>query len=173
MTQQTAQLQVTAVRNGSGKKFDHWEMSVDGASCVPASCTVTVTKGNNALINVAISDPNGPTSGPDQILFSSSPLSVPPTNPPEITDLTGQGTTNLSFKDHNLSQGTLKYVLNFNNKVPSIDPIIQNGGGGPPGYTTQPGSPFLPRTTTAFVIELAIAFVLGAIIALAVRRIAR
>lgn len=172
MTQQTAQLQVTAFRNGSGKKFDHWEMSVDGANCVPANCTVTVAKGNNALVNITISDPNGPTSGSDQITFSSSALSVPPTNPAEITNLTGQGTTGLSFKDHNLSQGTLKYVLNFNN-APSIDPIIQNGGGGPPGYTTQPGSPFLPRTTTAFVIDLAIAFVVGAIIALVVRRMAR
>jgi hypothetical protein len=170
MTQQTAELLVTAVRNGSGKKFDHWEMSVGGVACDPPSCTVSVAKGNNALIHIAISDPNAP-GGTNPVVFSSSPLSVPPTNPPEITDLSGQGTTKLTFKDHNLSQGTLKYVLNFDN-APPIDPIIQNGGGGP-GFTTRPGSTFLPRTTTAFVIDLAIAFVVGAIIALVVRRLAR
>jgi|SwirhisoilCB1_FD_contig_31_4427042_length_671_multi_2_in_0_out_0_1 hypothetical protein len=167
MTQQNPQLQVTAVRNPSGKKFDHWEMSVDGSACKPADCTVTVAHGNNAVFKVSVSDPDGPPSGPQQIVFASNSLSVPPTPKVEITNISGQGTTSLSFKDHNLDQGTLKYTLNFNN-APSIDPIIQNGGGGPPGYTTKPG--FLPTTTTAFAIDLLIAFVIGAIVALLVRR---
>jgi hypothetical protein len=170
MTQQTPALEVSAVRNGSGKKFDHWQMSVDGQNCDPPVCTVTVDHGNNALVTIKISDPDGPPSGAQQITFSSNPLSVPPTPHTEITNVTGQGTANLSFKDHNIDAGSLKYTLNFNN-APSIDPIIKNGGGGPPSFHTYPS--YLPTTTTAFVIDLAIAFVLGAVIALVLRRLAR
>lgn len=168
MTQQTPQLQVTAVRSGSGKKFDHWEMSVDGTSCSPPQCTVTVAHGNNAVVTITIADPGAP-SGTQPITFSNSPLTVPPTSHPEITNINGNGTTSLSFMDHNLDVGALKYSLNFDN-APSIDPIIQNGGGGP-GFTRQPS--FLPTTTTAFVIDLGIAFVVGVIVALVVRRLAR
>ena len=165
--QQTPKLVVTVVRNPSGKKFDHWEMSVDGTSCVPAECTVTVDHGNNALITVTIADPNRPATEP-QITFSNNPLTIPPTNQPEIKIISGPGTSPLVFKDHNLDKETLKYTLNFNN-APSIDPIIQNGGGGPPrmAHALIP----LPTTQQQLAIDLGIAFILGIIVALIVRRL--
>ena len=158
---QTAQIQLTANRKGNGQ-FDHWTAAVDNVACSPPDCAVTVSQGNNAAIGVTISDPNG--SGQPPITFSNNPVVAPAGPKPEIHDISGQGTATLSFKDHNWDAGTIKYTLNFNN-APSIDPIIQNGGGGP---GTEVG--FLPTTTTAFAVELLIAFVIGAIFALVARR---
>ena len=161
---QNAQIQLTAHRTGNGQ-FQSWTATANGAACSPPDCTVSVLQGNNAVVGVTISDPQG--SGHPAITFSTNPPAVvaPASPKPEIHDISGQGTATLSFKDHNWDAGTIKYTLNFNN-APSIDPIIQNGGGGP-------GSPmvdFLPTTTTAFAIDLFIAFVIGAIIALVARR---
>lgn len=154
---QTATIQLTA--NWNGPQFDHWDMTLDGKPCVPTACPYSVDHGNNAIFNVSIHDTT------NQITFSSSPLMFPPTWPPEIHHITGQNTQSLQFKDHNWHSGTLKYSFNFN-KAPSIDPIIQNNGGGPGFLAT-----YLPTTTTAFAIDLFIAFVVGMIAALILRRL--
>jgi len=158
-------LQLTVVRNPGGK-FDHWEASSGGQNCVPTACAVTVQHGNSGQVSVTISDPHGPTTGPQQVTFASSPLQLPSMPKPEIHDISPGGTANLSFLDHNWDAGTIKYTLNFNN-APQIDPIIQNTGGGPTGQQN-----FLPTTTGAFALDLAIAFVVGIVVALIVRRLA-
>ena len=160
---QTSQIQLTAHRTGNGQ-FQNWTAAVDNVACSPPDCAVTVQQGNNATIGVTISDPQG--SGQPAITFSNNPVVAPAGPKPEIHDITGQGTATLSFKDHNWDAGTIKYTLNFNN-APSIDPIIQNDGGGP--GMTEVG--FLPTTTTAFAIDLLIAFVIGVIVALIARRL--
>lgn len=165
MSQTQASMQLTVVRNPGGK-FDHWQGTANGQNCVPADCSITVQHGNNGLINIAMSDPHGPTSGPQQVTFSSNPISVPSSAQAEIHDITGAGTANLSFKDHNWKAATIKYTLNFKN-APSVDPIIQNDGGGPSLH-----SAYLPASTSAFAMDLAIAFLLGVIVALIVRRLA-
>lgn len=167
MPEQTLQLTATVYRNGAGQ-FDHWGLS-GGANCTnPASCTLTVAHGNNANITASIADPNGPNSGPQQITFAADPIFVTPAPKAEIKSksLAGQGTTSLSFQDHNWDQGTLNFVLKFNN-APAIDPIIQNGGGGPPLMANS----YLPTTPAAFGADIAIALVIGAIIALVARRL--
>jgi len=158
-------IQLTVVRNPGGK-FDHWDASAGVQNCVPSACTVTVQHGNSGQVSIAISDPHGPTTGPQRVTFSSNPVSLPPMPKTEIHDISGAGTANLSFKDHNWDAGTIKYTLNFNN-APAIDPIIQNTGGGPSVQQN-----FLPTTTGAFALDLAIAFVVGIVVALIVRRLA-
>jgi hypothetical protein len=158
-------IQLTVARNPGGK-FDHWEGSAGGQNCMPSACAVTVQHGNSGQVSIAISDPHGPASGPQQVTFSSNPVSLPATPKAEIHDISPGGTTSLSFKDHNWDSGTIKYTLNFNN-APAIDPIIQNTGGGP---STQ--QDFLPTTIGGFATDLAIAFLLGIVVALIVRRLA-
>ncbi|NUQ18260.1 MAG: hypothetical protein HOP95_07380 [Sphingomonas sp.] len=160
---QTPTIQLTAHRTGNGQ-FQNWTAVTDTGACSPPDCAVTVLQGNNATIGVTISDPQG--SGQPPITFSNNPVVAPAGPKPEIHDIRGQGTATLSFKDHNWDAGTIKYTLNFNN-APPIDPIIQNDGGGPP--TPQVG--FLPTTTTAFAVELAIAVLFGAVLALLFRRL--
>lgn len=167
MTEQSVQLTATAYRNPAGQ-FDHWGLS-GGTNCTtPASCTVPVAHGNNASITVSISDPSGPNSGPQQITFAADPIFVTPAPKAEIksTSLAGQGTTSLSFKDHNWDQDTLNVVLKFNN-APAMDPIIQNGGGGPPNMAVS----YLPTTIAAFGVDMALALVLGVVITLIARRL--
>ena len=165
MSQTQGSIQLTVARNPGGK-FDHWDGTAGGQNCVPSACAVTVQHGNSGQISITISDPHGPTSGPQQVTFSSTPVSLPPMPKAEIHDISGGGTPNLSLKDHNWDAGTIKYTLNFNN-APSIDPIIQNDGGGP---TVRQN--FLPTTTSAFAIDLGIAFLVGIVVALIVRRLA-
>ena len=158
-------IELTVVRNPGGK-FDRWDASSGGKNCVPSACAVTVQHGNSGQVSITISDPHGPTTGPQKVTFASSPLQLPPMPKPEIHDISGGGTANLSFLDHNWNAGTIKYTLQFNN-APAIDPIIQNTGGGP-GVQQN----FLPTTAGAFALDLAIAFVVGIVVALIVRRLA-
>lgn len=163
MSETKPQLQLTAVRIDGA--FNHWTMS-GGTNCSdPATCTVSVANSNNAHITITISDPDRPSSAPP-ITFSQNPMLVPPTE--EIHHLTGKGTATIKFKDHNWDAGSIKYILNFDNAL-SIDPIIQNGGGGPPHRAL--GFISFPTTTQQLVIDLGVAFILGIIVALIVRRL--
>lgn len=167
MTAQPVQLTATVVRNGT--QFDHWTLSGVANCSNPATCTIPVSKGNSADITVNISDPNGPSSGPQQVTFAASPIFATPSQKAEINSnsVAGSGTTTLSFKDHNWDAGNVGFVMKFNN-APPIDPIIQNGGGGP-GIT----STHLPTSTTAFIADLGIALVVGFVLALIGRRLFR
>jgi hypothetical protein len=164
MSQQHPNLVVTAVRNEAGK-FINWTMS-GGSNCAkPPDCAVPVAHGNNAVFTISINDPNRPSTEP-QITFQN--LLVPPTPKVEIKIISGLGSSPLVFTDHNQDQETLKYWLVFNN-APPIDPIIQNGGGGSPPSAL--GFIPLPTTTQQFTIDLLIAFVIGAIVAVLARRL--
>lgn len=93
-------------------------------------------------------------------------------DPGLINSIQGAGTRSLSFKDLNNYNGgdpaTLTYTLRFSNNT-ATDPIIQNGGCC--HIINQPG--FLPMTETAFLIDLAIAFIVGVILTLVVQRLRR
>ncbi len=134
MTTQSEQIDVTPIMKANGT-FDYWQMSVNkGAPLGPGHYPpIAVTQGNNADFSITI-------LGSQSITFSNDPIWVQPgTAKPtggvdkEIHKLSGQGTTVLTFKDHNWKKNDLNYVLNFNG-APQLDPIIDNGGGGPPIY---------------------------------------
>jgi hypothetical protein len=113
-----------------------------------------------------------------QVHFASDPVwvGVGTAKPTGLTaglidQVSAGGTTSLSFRDLNNYNGgdkvTLTYVLRFSDGS-YTDPIIDNGG----CCHQVNHSGLLPTTTTAFVIDLAIAFFVGVLVALAVRRLA-
>jgi hypothetical protein len=85
-----------------------------------------------------------------------------------IGPVSGAGTRTISFQDLNHSTGpqTLTYTLRFSDGT-ATDPIIQNGG------CCHVVNSFLPTTTETFVVELAIAFLVGVLVAIAVQRLRR
>ena len=130
---QTPQIQLIPIRiNGV---FSEWRMSVNGG---PASGPghyphIPVPAKDNADFSFTIQNAQG-------ISFSNDPIwiqkgTAKPTGgvDGQITQISGQGTAKLTFHDGNQDRGPLSYVLNFNG-APSLDPIIDNAGGGP-GFT--------------------------------------
>ncbi|HZU52015.1 MAG TPA: hypothetical protein VE968_09100, partial [Sphingomicrobium sp.] len=102
--------------------------------------------------------------------FAASPIFATPAAKAEIDakSVAGQNLTTLTFTDHNWDKDTLSVVLKFNN-APPMDPIIQNGGGGPPRGSNN----FLPTSAGAFAVDLAIALAIGVVIGLMLRRLAK
>jgi hypothetical protein len=120
------QVALTPVMNGNGS-FNSWQMSVNkGAPQGPGNYpAIPVGNGNKADFTFTIQN------GPQQNITFANVL-VPAQNS-EIHKVEGQGTTKLTFKDHNWNKGDIPYELQFNG-APKLDPIIENGGGGPPFY---------------------------------------
>jgi hypothetical protein len=92
-------------------------------------------------IKIDIANGNGITfaqTNPLWIQPDTKPTSpiVQPTS--QISQITGAGTTSLTFHDKNSDAMLLKYQLNFagGNGLMAIDPDIQNGGKGMPMYST-------------------------------------
>ena len=86
-------------------------------------------------IKIDIANGNGIT------FAQTNPIWIQPTTKPtgpivdsQINQITGAGTTSLSFHDKNSDAMLLKYQLNFTggNGLMAIDPDIQNGGKGMP-----------------------------------------
>jgi hypothetical protein len=94
---------------------------------------------HNTYFKITIEDGNGITFSKDPIWIqegTAKPLKH--VIDPQISKIRGQDTTELTFRDANSGgQKTLTYVLNFNSGAPQLDPIIQNGGGGPPLWTAK------------------------------------
>jgi hypothetical protein len=106
-------------------------------------------------VNQGPGDPTGPSTSPQV---------------PVAYINTSKQDSVLSFMD--LNQGdpvTLHYTLNMvsgTRKASTLDPIIRNGG----CCHVAPSPGFLPTSTTTFLAELAIAFILGALVMLIVNR---
>jgi hypothetical protein len=111
-----------------------WEMS-DGSNKGGPNNYPTVTVPAKATANFTIT-----INKPGNITFSNDPIWVQKDTKPTssgihgIKDVTGGGTSVLTFKDSNANAEKLVYVLNFSN-VPAgtpaqLDPIIDNQGGG-------------------------------------------
>ena len=142
MGTQNEAIDLTAVLKKDGS-FDHWQMDYNGNQSGPGSYpAIQIPYGDKADFTVTITNPN-PYSDPNKkITFTSkdaiwvAPGTTKPTGPTgsktkEIHDIKGEGTAVLTFKDHNWKTDNLSYVVNFDN-ANQLDPIIQNGGGGPP-----------------------------------------
>lgn len=135
---QKIKMEVTPiVHNGQ----PNWELTIvsNGKKGGPGNYPeVAVTEKKAGDFEITIVNGNG-------INFSTDPIWVQAGNAkptvhvidPQITAISGQGTTKLKFEDANSGQPMdLTYRLNFSNDAPPLDPIIQNGGGGglPPMY---------------------------------------
>lgn len=129
---QKVKMEVTPiVHNGQ----PNWELTIvgNGQKGGPGNYPeVAVAAKKAGEFEISIVNGNG-------INFSADPIWVQagkakPTGPvidPQITDISGQGTTKLKFEDANSGLPMeLTYRLNFSNEAPSLDPIILNGGGG-------------------------------------------
>src|SRR5438105_12092461 len=122
---QNVQVDLTPVMNGNGS-FNSWQMTVDGKVQSPGTYPpIDVTNGNKADFTLTIH--NG---SQQNITFAS--ILVPAENR-DIHTVKGQGTASLTLKDHNWDKGPVPYELLFTG-APKLDPIINNGGGGPPIY---------------------------------------
>jgi hypothetical protein len=127
----------------------------DGKSSSPYP-KLDFTKGSgDHNIKIDIANGNGITfaqTNPLWIQPDTKPTSpiVQPTS--QISQISGAGTTSLSFHDKNSDAMLLKYQLNFagGNGLMAIDPDIQNGGKGMPWY----------QSTVVLVIAGAIAVML-------------
>jgi hypothetical protein len=146
MTTQKPSIQLEPVWNGGA--FDHWRMGVgNGTPVDPPYPTLTVDHGNNADLTFTITNPQGiqfqPNNPPTSAPIYIQPGSQKPTggvdgdfkniqvkNDPK----TGAKNAVLVLHDGNQKGGTFTYVLNFNGAKP-LDPIVDNGGGGPGFYS--------------------------------------
>jgi hypothetical protein len=129
------QLTVETAKHGNDPVV--WEMSYGTLKGGPKNYpTVTVPDKGQANFTITIKDPGNVT-------FSNDPIWIQKDDKPTksgvhgIKDVSGGGTTVLTFKDGNANKEKLVYALNFAN-VPAgtpaqLDPIIDNQGGGPGG----------------------------------------
>lgn len=87
-----------------------------------------------------------------------------------LSGIQGGGTRTLSFKDNNNTNNgnpvTVTYVLRFSDGT-YTDPIIQNGG------CCHVSNSILPTNTSTFIVELAIALLIGVLITFLVQRFRR
>ena len=131
-TIQDVKLTVETAKHGNDPIV--WEMS-DGLKKGGPNDYPVVTVLNKAKADFTITINN-----PGAITFSNDPIWIQKdTKPTEhivhgIKDISGGGTTVLTFKDGNANSEKLFYVLNFANAPPGtpaqLDPIIDNQGGG-------------------------------------------
>ena len=135
----------------------NWELEVvngnkGGPGNYPA---VNVQEKKSAEFEIKIVDGNGITFSGDPIWIQAG--TAKPTQhvvDPQITDISGQNSTKLKFEDANSGDAmTLTYRLNFSDGAPSLDPIIQNGGGGGP-----------PRSDYDVVLYAGAVLLLGALL---------
>lgn len=117
------------------KQQNVWWMSYGTQSGGPGSYPqVTVPNGTNANFKYTIINTPGVTFGSDPIWIQAG--TTKPTQPGvdgHFNVPPGQNGTTLNFHDNNKGNGeTLSYVLRFSDGT-TLDPIINNGGGGP-GY---------------------------------------
>ena len=131
-------MKLNVIQLGSGSK-KYWQLSHNGEFGGPNHYPkVDVIAGAGADFEIDIVNPHGVTFSNDPIWIQAG--TAKPTGKvidPQITNIQGGGTTKLTFHDYNSGTATpLTYVLNFTG-APSLDPIIQNGGGGPPGFQNQ------------------------------------
>ena len=101
-----------------------WNMTIGNNTAGPPNyLPIVVDPSNDAEITFNI-QANG-----WGITFASSPILVPP-GVSDIHKPSVQTASQLTFKDGNKKQADIPYVLMFDN-APVLDPIINNGGGGP------------------------------------------
>ena len=133
---QKVKMEVTPiVHNGQ----PNWELTiVNGKKGGPGDYPpVDVASKKSAEFEIKIVDGDGINFSDDPIWIQAG--TAKPTQhviDPQITDISGQNTTKLTFEDANSGDPmTLTYRLNFTKDAPPLDPIIKNGGGGgPPAF---------------------------------------
>lgn len=135
---QKVKMEVTPiVHNGE----PNWELTIVGSGKKggPGSYPeVAVSAKKAGDFEITIVNGNGITFSTDPIWIQAG--KAKPTAPvidPQITDISGQNSTKLKFKDANSGLPMdLTYQLNFNNDAPPLDPVILNGGGGGQSFDT-------------------------------------
>ena len=133
----------------------YWQLSHNGEFGGPQKYPVVQAQEKYATdFKIHIVNANGVTFSSDPLWIQKGTTKPTSMNYSEITDIKGQGTDTLTFHDKNIDKATLTYVLNFNG-AQQLDPIIENGGGGPPG-----------RQYDAYVIGGVLLFALLALLAL-------
>jgi hypothetical protein len=117
----------------------NWELTIvdTGKKGGPGSYPeVAVSQKKTGDFEITIINGNGITFSGDPIWIQAG--KAKPTAhviDPQITDISGQNSTKLKFKDANSGLPMdLTYRLNFSNDAPPLDPIILNGGGGGQSY---------------------------------------
>jgi hypothetical protein len=138
-TTQDVTLTVETAKHGNDPIV--WEMSDGLKKGGPGSYpVVTVLDKAKADFTITINNPGTTT-------FSNDPIWIQKDTKPTqhvihgIKDISGAGTTVLTFHDGNANAEKLVYVLNFAN-VPAgtptqLDPIIDNQGGGGGGFMNE------------------------------------
>ena len=108
-----------------------WQMSMNGAAPQGQGNYPAVNVGYNQTddITFTIKHP-GSIKFAQKDAFCAQAGTNKPTNCDAQFTYTGGGTTKLVVHDSNTSAGTYTYVINFNDNVPQLDPIIKNGGNG-------------------------------------------
>jgi hypothetical protein len=122
----------------NGTTFNQWHMSMNnGPAAGPPYPPMSVNKTTGPTITFTIVNPNGVQFDTVHPMYVKAGTAKPGsyTDPQFTTALSpdGHGNQNavLTVTDTNLNAGPYMYVLNFQNNIPAVDPIINNGG---PGY---------------------------------------
>ena len=132
----------------------HWEMSMNGGKASGHGNYPVVNVGYNQTddITFTIRHP-GTIKFAQNGAFCAQAGTAKPTACDGQFTYTGQGTTKLVVHDSNTKAGTYTYVINFEGKVPQLDPIIKNGGNGTSGT-------WFSATDTIEIVAVALAVVL-------------
>jgi hypothetical protein len=173
MSTQNPTVQLYPVRHGG--TFNHWEMSVDnGVKQGPPYPQLTVHHGNNADLSFTIVDPQGiefqPYNPPTSTPIYIQPGIQKPTSGIDgdigsihVKDDPKTGAKNavLNFHDGNQKAAQLSYVLNFKN-ADKLDPIVNNGGGGPGVLGGRPNGDYLWYAAGAVAMLVLLVAILAA-----------
>jgi hypothetical protein len=119
------QVNVTLTPVMNGTSVSTWQMNIQGAPTQPPPGTyppLVVNEGNSADFKFTIQN------APQNVTFAA--FLVPAKNS-DIHHVSKpvNGSTVVTFEDHNLDKGPIPYEILFN-EAPKIDPIIDNNGGG-------------------------------------------
>jgi len=115
-----------------GGSFDSWQMSMNGGPAQgPPYPDIPVAAGSSGVVVFTIRSNPG-----SNITFGTAPISIQAGSGKPNSGVDAQfvptvnPSTVLTLTDTNQTKGPYGYVLNFNN-AKQLDPIIDNGGGGP------------------------------------------
>lgn len=118
--------------------FSQWNMSLNGGSNNgPNSYPQISVTGSNSTVTFTIVNPNGIQFNTTNPIYVKAGTDKPGTSVDSqftaavSADTHGNPNAVLTVTDSNATAGSYNYVLNFQNNIPQLDPIMNNGG---PGY---------------------------------------
>ena len=125
----------------AGGNFSQWNMSLNGGGTNgPQSYPQIPVTGSNATITFTIVNPKGIQFDTANPIYVKAGTAKPGTTLDSqftaavTADQHGNPNAVLTVTDSNSTAGSYAYVLNFQNSIPQVDPIMNNGGPGGRNY---------------------------------------